>query len=636
MTFNRLALSNVRGSWQRYVAYFLACVASVATFYTFISFVTSEAVLRGRIVGSMRPGLNQGLIGVAVVVVIFSFLFILYSTAAFIRARKKEFGLLTLLGLTQRQLRRMVFIELGLIAGTALAVGLIGGIVFSRLFFMAMAALLEATSPIPFNVPLNAVVGTAVVFTLMFCAANAVSLFGVRASSITELLKAARQPRLAPQKRPLLLLLGLALTGLGYYLAWITGGESFIQRALLIIGVTVAGTYFLATQGAIYICDWLKRRTALYRRGTNLLVVNRLVFRLTDNARAIFLSAVLIAIVGSSLGAINSLLQNARTMAIGQNPYAITARLSPTADPALVGERVRQLLLERGVTTIEAQFVSPVRAEWTMSTTDSTTKRQVLVTDNAAYNSFARLNPAADPVTIPAGEAMLVWPSEEDAIRGSAALHIGGSPVTVNVTSRAHGGWFSGQIVFVLNDADFARLPLQITRDQQPFVGFEYRGWERQRNLADDLRATLGEDLYGLGVRAEDYHTLRSSAMLTLFIGLVLASLFYVAAGSLLYFKLFTEIGEDRAHYTILQDIGVTRGEVNRLVANELAGVFFVPVAIGALHTGFALKTLSNLLAVDMNLIGPGAMICLVYLAAQTAYFWVSTATYKRTVLTQA
>lgn len=634
MTFSRLARNNVRGNLHRYVAYFLACIVSVATFYTFLSFIVSDAVRSGYIVGGGRAGLNPALIGVDVVVVIFSFLFILYSTVAFIRSRKKEFGLLTLLGMTERDLRRMVFQELGLIAGSALLVGLLGGILFSRLFFMAMANLLEIGSPIPFSVPWQAAVGTIVVFVGMFAVANGISLFGVRASSITELLKSARQPRLMPRKRPLLLLLGILLTGGGYWLAWSTNGNTFIQRAIPIVLLTVAGTYFLVTQGALFLCDGLRRHTAFYRRGTNLVVVNRLAFRLTDNARVIFICAVLVAIVGSSLGAINSVLQNARRIALQGNDYAIRVRLDSEADPAAANEQVLALLRKRGVSTVDAQFVNPIEGSLSYSQGGGETSRPVYITDNASYNRFAAPHPLVDPKTLQPGQALLLVGYDLDT-PDPGYVFAGDTKLTVSCTLVKQGWLTSLPATVVLNDADYRALESASGHKHTGFLGYEFRGWEKQAGLSDEVSTTLGDAVNGLGERYNDYHDVRKIAGLTMFIGLFLASLFFVAAGSLIYFKLFTETTEDQAHYAVMTDIGITRGELNRLVLDELAVLFFMPLVIGAVHTAFALKTLSNMLNANFYLIGPGVMIGLIFLAAQAVYFLLSAASYRRTVLHQ-
>ena len=99
MTFRQLALSNVRGSALRYAAFFLSSVFSVLLFFLYAQFILHPDVANGYIYGgeSTRVVLTFCLVLVAV----FAFFFVLYSSGAFLRARNREFGLLTLMGTTR-------------------------------------------------------------------------------------------------------------------------------------------------------------------------------------------------------------------------------------------------------------------------------------------------------------------------------------------------------------------------------------------------------------------------------------------------------------------------------------------------------------------------------------------------------
>ncbi len=629
MTFSRLAWANVRGSLQRYLAYFLACVFAVMTFYVFLSFLTNPEVATGRIVHNARAEMNNGLAAAEIIILIFSFFFILYSTTTFVRARKKEFGLLTLLGMTQAEMRRMVFLENGIIAAAALAVGLGLGVLLSKLFFLAVAAVVQARQPIPFAVPLVAVAGTAAAFVGLFLSVNVFSLLGVSRASIRELLKAAGGPKRVPRRRPLLLLAGLTLLAAGYGLAWVTTGVTLVGNTLPILALTIAGTYFVVTQGSILVFGWLSRRTGFYLRGTNVLTVNRLVFRLTDTARVIFISAILIAVVGSSLGAFNSLLQGARRIALDGNAYALNVVVPDGGDPADVEARILNYLESTGVTAIRSQAIPYFRTEGE--------GLSYCVVSAVSYDRAAEMIPVFGPAALGRGEAILVSPY---APRGGEAEVV--TSVTLRPSAVAAGipfrvvrtvvrPWLSGPTV-VVNDADFAALGRQAT-SRSTWLGFEFRGWEKHSEIPGEVNGVVGASgIAMVTARAEGYSLLRQSGALTMFIGLFIAVLFFVMAGSLIYFKLFTEIAGDRQQYAVLREIGLTRGEFGRVVSQELGTLFFLPVLFGAVHTAFALKTLSNLINLHLNIVGAGLMIGAAYLAAQTAYFLVTRAAYVRQV----
>src|SRR5690625_3721870 len=103
MKFRHLALKNVKGNWHQYIAFFLSCTFSVMIFYIFASFIYHPDVVGGHISGG--EGVRNGLLACEYIIIIFSFFFVLYSVSAFIKSRKKEFGLLSLFGMTQGQIR---------------------------------------------------------------------------------------------------------------------------------------------------------------------------------------------------------------------------------------------------------------------------------------------------------------------------------------------------------------------------------------------------------------------------------------------------------------------------------------------------------------------------------------------------
>lgn len=78
--------------------------------------------------------ISKGLESMNYIVVIFSALFILYANSTFLRARKKEFGLLTLIGGTKSQLGRMIILEQLMLGSIAIVVGIGLGMLCSKLF----------------------------------------------------------------------------------------------------------------------------------------------------------------------------------------------------------------------------------------------------------------------------------------------------------------------------------------------------------------------------------------------------------------------------------------------------------------------------------------------------------------------
>ena len=91
-------------------------------------------------------GVQIGLLACEIIIVIFSFFFVWYSSSAFIKSRANEFGLLSTLGASRRQLSKMIFTESVIIGEIAIGLGLLLGTLLLRMFLSAMSLLLKVDS----------------------------------------------------------------------------------------------------------------------------------------------------------------------------------------------------------------------------------------------------------------------------------------------------------------------------------------------------------------------------------------------------------------------------------------------------------------------------------------------------------
>src|SRR5699024_4240701 len=81
------------------------------------------------------------------------------------------------------------------------------------------------------------------------------------------------------------------------------------------------------------------------------------------------------------------------------------------------------------------------------------------------------------------------------------------------------------------------------------------------------------------------------------FIGIV----FFVSAGSFLYFRLYTDLDEDREKFAAISKIGLTSREMSRVISKQIALLFFAPIVVALVHGAVALTALSHMF--DFSLI---------------------------------
>src|SRR5690606_37360121 len=128
MTFRQFVFHNVFRNVRLYAAYFLSSLFTVSVFFTFAIFAFHPELA--------GPGMNSHVLkGMAVaggIIYVFSFFYVLYSMNAFLRSRKKEFGVLLIHGMTSYQIRWMVFWENMIIGFAATGIGILLGLIFAK------------------------------------------------------------------------------------------------------------------------------------------------------------------------------------------------------------------------------------------------------------------------------------------------------------------------------------------------------------------------------------------------------------------------------------------------------------------------------------------------------------------------
>ncbi|TVX93517.1 FtsX-like permease family protein [Paenibacillus agilis] len=308
MTFRSLAISNIRGKWRAYSAFFMSCVFSVMIFYMYTAFIVHPDMLKGQMIEALE--VRQGLIFCQYIVIIFSLLFVLYSNAAFLRTRKQEFGLFKMFGMTSMQLRKLIVFENAIIAALAVGVGIGLGIMFSKLFFMMLEVLLEMNDPIPFTVPLRAIWQTAGSFFILFGLITLWTAYQVGQTEIIHMLKAQMQSKQQLIQSRSLSILAAVCLGLAYGQALIVDAFNFALLAPIIMVTVIIGTYFLFTQLSIYILQLAQGNSRFYYNRTNMIIIAQLAHKLKDNARMLFIVSILSAVILTASGAVYTLLRS--------------------------------------------------------------------------------------------------------------------------------------------------------------------------------------------------------------------------------------------------------------------------------------------------------------------------------------
>lgn len=134
----------------------------------------------------------------AVVVGIFSFIFILYTNSFLINRRKKEIGLYGILDLGKKHVAKVLLLEMVLTSFFSIVAGLITGQVFGKLFFMSLNYLLNLPEPMKYTASVDKALLTVALFAGIFLVGLLYNISQVTFSNPIKLLKGRKEGEKEP------------------------------------------------------------------------------------------------------------------------------------------------------------------------------------------------------------------------------------------------------------------------------------------------------------------------------------------------------------------------------------------------------------------------------------------------------
>lgn len=632
MTFRRLAIKNIVESWQRYSAYFLSCMFSVMISFLYSSYTHHPDVIGDRIPSG--SSLSAMLYACEVMIMTFAVLFTLYSSKSFVHSRRKEFGLLTLFGMTKWQIRRMMIYEQMAIAILAIGSGIVTGALFLKLFLMVMSKLLGAEVPMSFYLSKNAILSTVYGYSLLFFIVALISIRVIGKASIIELLKPRREQRHAPAFKWLFTLIGIGCIGWGYLLAYKANLWSVFIVFVPTVLLTSIGTYFLFSHVSYALLSSIKRIKPLYYKGKTLLHVTRAIHRLRENAGVLFVITMLCSFVLSGTSTFFAFNKGYQHSAMLSNPFDLMMWTQGEEELPIPIDKVKKTAQDYGheITSLyEAQVITAEIMK------DPNFNRSVTLISLEEYNRLAAAlhYPALSPIH--KGEAYWVdqsiyseeqfmSPDEQRRIR-SKTQHVrvteDGPVYTFDIQGRGRQLLLSTEVtrplLLVVSNDDMKQVEGSSPTDSiMQLYNFEWKDSKRNLPLIEKLEELAGDRSYNLRSRVRELSDVEYVTSLAIVLSMMMGTLFYIACGSILTFKIMTDLQRDVKYYTSLLHIGLSMKEVRKVITVQVGIIFFLPCLIASIHTIFAMKTLSNLLYT--NIIGYSSVVIFGYMMVQFLY----------------
>ncbi|MCT4620236.1 MAG: ABC transporter permease [Marinisporobacter sp.] len=628
MTFRQFAFKNIFRNRNAYAAYFLSSAFSVMIFFTFASFMFHPEVENT----PLKNAVKNGMLSAEIIIFVFSFLFVLYSVGTFLKARNNEFGTYMILGISRKQLNGLVFMENMMIGVCSIIMGLFIGFVFLKLFLLMAAKLLMIHS-LSFYFPGKAIGLTSISFFILFFCISAFTIGFIRVNKIIELLKGSRKPKKEPKASIVLsMLAGILLLG-GYFLAYTANGHTLTMLIVPVILIVTVGTFFFFSQLSVFLIGFLKKNRKFYMKRTNILWISDLSYRIKDNARILFLVSIVSAVAFTSIATLY--LWDYQIKNTIETEFIYAFNYFPQKEDENIEKNLKKLesLLEEKNILYEKVTITSIGQK--SNETDPYNSYSIMKLSE--YNHIGQIL-GLERIRMKDDEGFIVPQFKEyseqileKSLLSKNEIIVKNSNIKIElkglgketITPRGLLG-----TLLVVNDATFSEV--EDLGEKEYFYGYFIPNWEKTLDIA--LKIKDDKDFLGIfWSMAEEYYENKQISGLTLFIGFFVGVIFFIAAGSFLYFRLYADLSQERDKYRNMTKIGMTQGEIKRAVTVQMAVLFFIPYVIAFIHTAFALKPLQMLFST--SIVFPVLKVLIGFLMVQVIYFLILRHRYIKNLL---
>ncbi|TFW50067.1 ABC transporter permease [Bacillus sp. 007/AIA-02/001] len=621
MTFWQFAFKNVSRNSKAYFAYFVSSAFSIMVFFSFTVYAYHPRLQHVQSFQERDPLMNLASTA-QLVIVMFSFFFLLYSIGTFLNVRKQQFGILTILGISQRQLKRLLFTENMIIGILSIFIGIQGGLVFSN-FFLLVTSKLTSAKGLYLYWPTEAIIVTTVTFIILFLIVSTFTPMFIRTRKTAHLIKGNK--KMPAEKRPSILisLFALICLGLCYYIAGYPRGyvtEKNVQNGsvffimLSILPLVIVGTYLFFSQTFLLFIYILKKRRKFYLKQINMLWISDLVSRTRSNINVLFIVSMLSALAFTIIIGLFAANNNTKASVLERYPVPFT-------------------YTSEGDNSLEQKHISTIETELTTNNflykkykftvlKDTASKEDIMLMKMSDYNAIAKQLKRPE-ITIDSTEVYIISrhsPELLDLVSNPFAkqntITLGSNKKEFHIKGFINKGIepsFAFPHLAVVQDYVFDNMIPHI--ETTVIYNYFVENWENAivptKNM---LRVISGDAREFYEKHTEEnaqvpffIHTAtdeliygKGNAVAQFFIWAFLGFIFFIGAASVLYFRMYNDLTTERQKYITITKLGLTESEMFRSATIQLGILFFVPYIVAGVHTLFAVKFLQSMFSFSL------------------------------------
>lgn len=622
--YEKLAVTNLKNNRKTYVPYIFTGVLTVMMFYII------DALSRGK--GITQDTLKICLQYATGVIVVFAVIFLFYTNSFLIKRRKKEIGVYNILGMGKRHIARMMAVETILTAGISILGGLVFGIIFGKLMYLLLLKILHNSVDMQFSVNGTAIVQTVILFAGIFLLTYLYNILQIQLVNPVELLHGGNQGEKEPKSRWLLVIVGVAALGNGYWIALTTEAplEALLKFFVAVVCVII-GTYALFIAGSIVVLKILRKNKAYYYNPKHFTSVSGMIYRMKQNGAGLANICVLSTMVLVMVSTTVSLYAGMEDILDSRFPRDVSI-VCNEADTNK--EETLQRLIKEQCEKAGVKITDRVRYRYgSMNAVlkgNNLEKVEQYYPDNhfyyvemitqEEYNRIEKKNVSLKE------QEILTYTTNGKC--GKKQINIAGQNYQVKkelseMTSqpKSTAEMYKTLYIVFANAEQIERIEPFSYADKFNLKGDDGKQKEALEQIQNEFYEKFPDGtMESRMLSRSSFYELYGGLF---FIGIYLGSMFIMATVLIIYYKQISEGYDDRERYQIMQKVGMSKKEVKRSIRSQVLSVFFLPLVVAVIHVAVAFKVMTKILGV-LNLTNVSLFaVCTIITIAVFAVFYI-------------
>ena len=623
--YSKFALNNLVKNKKFIIPYVLSAIFTIMSFYILSSLAFGDNLNKlPNGIDATKQVLSLGII----VIAIFSIIFLFYTYSFLVKRRVKEFGLYSVLGMTKKQIAKILVLETIFIAVTTIVLGIGLGIIFDKLMLLVLLKLFSAGVSFGFSITPIAIVFSVLLFGFIYLLLLVYTVIKIARLRIVALLKDENKGEKEPKSRWILALIGLALIGYGYYTAQTV--QNPIKALLVFFYAVVAviiGTYLVFMAVSITVLKIMKNNKNFYYKPKNFISVSGLLYRMKRNAVGLANICILSTMVLVTMGSTSALYAGMeksynerfprQLMIAGYN--STSEKLKEIENNAKLsakeaGTEVEDMVSYNSLPMVGRLVEDKFNFESNVGV-DLSNVKMIVVLQLKDYNKFANKNK-----TLESNEILLHIDKKGNYNHNSISLN--GSDYKIKEKLSEFPGTIGSATANIMDtyyavvkdEKEAEKIAAKLTElsskelekrgisigtgtpTLQNYVAFNIKDTTKEAKVIENFKKLEKQSGIEIEGKEQNKLTFRGVFASFLFIGVFISLIFVTSQVVIMYYKQISEGYEDKGNFEIMRKVGITDKQIKQSIRSQVLLIFFSPLIIATLHTIVAYPFIEKIL----------------------------------------